>query len=56
MAHVKTDLLTLKTRLENFKSDLWLWSCDPKLLAVRGKRRSKSLYCKNAPTKTTARV
>ena len=56
MAYAETDLLTFKTRLENFISDLWLWSCDPKRLAVRGKRRSKSLYCKNAPTKTTARV
>ena len=35
MAYAETDLLTFKTRLENFISDLWLWSCDPKRLAVR---------------------
>lgn len=56
MAHVKTDLLKFKTRLENFKRNLWLWPCDPKRLAVRGKRRSKGFYRENAPTKTTARV
>ena len=29
MTYVKTHLLTLKTRVENLKRNVWLWSRDP---------------------------
>ena len=40
MTYVKTHLLTFKTRVQNLKRDVWLWSRDPYRLAVRGKRES----------------
>ena len=29
MTYVKTHLLTFKTRVQNLKRDIWLWSREP---------------------------